>query len=360
MIHGRHVAAALVGTWRTALAPSRREAEAIARVAPQLVETGAAGLAWRRLAASTLRVSQAWRLLRLHALEIHDLWPARLRQVERTLVILQAAGIEPILVKGWSAARLYAEPMDRPLGDIDLCVGPADWQRAQDVLDRHPFEALNVDLHRGVADLDDRGWNEVWRRSRLLPLGESKIRVLGPEDHLRHLCLHFMRHGAWRPLWLCDVAAAMEASSADFDWDYFQHGQRWLTDWALCAISLAGALLEALPAGGQAGSFLPRHPAWLEDTVLSLWSAGGASDDAVHTPLALQLKSWSGLREAMRQHWPNPIRAAFKLRRSPFTRLPRRLLQAAAFGLRAVQVAADRLKRQPPDCLRAYDLHRAR
>jgi hypothetical protein len=48
-------------------------------------------------------------------------------------------------------------------------------------------------------------------------LNGAKIRILGAEDHLRLLCLHLLKHGAWRPLWLCDVAAALESRPSSFD-----------------------------------------------------------------------------------------------------------------------------------------------
>jgi hypothetical protein len=56
-----------------------------------------------------------------------------------------------------------------------------------------------VDLHVAVPDLPDRPWDEVFRRSRLAALGEVAVRVLGPEDQLRLLCLHLARHGIARP-----------------------------------------------------------------------------------------------------------------------------------------------------------------
>jgi hypothetical protein len=62
-------------------------------------------------------------------------------------------------------------------------------------------------------------WDELFARSQLVPLGDSQIRILGDEDHLRIICLHLLRSGAWRPLWLCDVAVALETLSPDFDWD---------------------------------------------------------------------------------------------------------------------------------------------
>ena len=46
------------------------------------------------------------------------------------------------------------------------------------------------------------------------------------EDQLRQLCLHLLRHGACRPLWLCDVAVMLESLPGDFDWDRCLGGDR--------------------------------------------------------------------------------------------------------------------------------------
>ena len=42
------------------------------------------------------------------------------------------------------------------------------------------------------------------------------VRVLSPEDDLRFLCLHLLRHGAVQPLWLCDICVLLEARANDF------------------------------------------------------------------------------------------------------------------------------------------------
>ena len=38
----------------------------------------------------------------------------------QVVALLNATGIKPVVVKGWSAAQPYAEPGLRPSGDIDL------------------------------------------------------------------------------------------------------------------------------------------------------------------------------------------------------------------------------------------------
>src|SRR5207302_3420550 len=131
----------------------------------------------------------------------------------------------PVVVKGGAVARLYGEPGLRPYGDLDLCVRPSDQAAARAALQAPDAPPVLVDLHsdysphqRGHSLMKDCRVEELYDRSQLVRLGEAEVRILGPEDHLRFLCLHMLGHGAWRPLWLCDIAVALEARPADFDW----------------------------------------------------------------------------------------------------------------------------------------------
>jgi hypothetical protein len=102
-------------------------------------------------------------------------------------------------------------------------------------------------------------------------VGGTIVRFPGPEDHLRLFCLHLLSHGAWRPLWLCDVAAAFEARPSGFDWDYFFSGGPLRSRWTLSALDLAEALL------GITLQDVPRHgvevrtPSWIRSAVLRQW-----------------------------------------------------------------------------------------
>src|SRR5208283_3582020 len=131
-----------------------------------------------------------------------------------------------------------------------------------------------VDLHRGTPDLPDRTWEQVHRHSRLMSLGREDVRILGAEDHLRLVCLHLVRHGAWRPLWLCDVAAALEARPMDFDWDYCLSGKRRLTRWVIAVLGLACRLLDARLDNPSLEARVHEVPSWLVDTVLCRWATG--------------------------------------------------------------------------------------
>jgi len=123
---GRLVAAVLTRSWRSHVeTPTGLTPASLERIAPILRGTGAAALAWRQIAVSpTLRATetahdlhQAARILALE--EVRNA-----RAVERVCSILNDAGIEPLLVKGWAVARYYPDAYLRPYGDIDLCAPP--------------------------------------------------------------------------------------------------------------------------------------------------------------------------------------------------------------------------------------------
>src|SRR5262245_37952561 len=118
------VAQLLAGGWRSSVPPLRATADELEQITPLLLKSGAAGMAWRKIRDSSLRVcfaaSQLQQAYRLYSLEA-ALHQRRLKQV---IPLLRSMGVEPVLVKGWTIARLYPEPGLRPYCDLDLCVLP--------------------------------------------------------------------------------------------------------------------------------------------------------------------------------------------------------------------------------------------
>src|SRR5206468_8619041 len=134
-----------------------------------------AAIVWWRLRADTaLRASAAplrdiYRMSVLHA-------ALQESRVARAFELLRAAGIEPILGKGWAIARSYPEPGLRPYGDVDLYVSREDVASARRVVATPRGEECVVDLHVGAAELDDRPWDALLARSELYPLSDVRIR----------------------------------------------------------------------------------------------------------------------------------------------------------------------------------------
>jgi hypothetical protein len=334
---GRLLAALLAGAWRPVPGIPSLSALQLEQVVPRLLQTGAASLAWWRVRRSHLRQSRpALELLqafRLHALHvgIHE------DELVTLVLFLRSLGVEPVLGKGWAVARLYPEPGLRPYGDIDLYLPPNHFAAAQAALARPEAPACCVDLHCGCPDLGDRSFDACYGRSRLVPLGGLQVRILGPEDQLRLSCLHLLRHGAWRPLWLCDCGLLLETRPADFDWDWCLRGDRRLAEGLLCALGLAnqllGARVEDTPAAGRASS-LPR---WLIPAVLRQW--GQPYVRYTDLPLAAYMRRPAALLPALGRRWPNPIEATLSMR-APFNELPRLPFQLADGVARTVSWVA--------------------
>ena len=277
-------------------------------------------MVWRRVREGALPLppGDAEALLRRsHEVAAHSaaLHAFRLSVVLRTL---RAAGVEPLVLKGQASARLYAEPALRPYGDLDLLVRAGDAARAAELLARAPLDEIAVDLHVSPADAGGRTVDELFARSRLVRLGAAgDVRVLGAEDHLRLTCLHLLRHGAWRPLWLCDVGAALEAPPAGgYDWDLVLRGGARPAEQVACAVGLATALLGArLPDDFPPRSAARGLPEWLPRAVLAQW--GRPYRRYRGEPLARELRRPRTLLAALRARWPNPVEATVSVE-APF------------------------------------------
>jgi putative nucleotidyltransferase-like protein len=342
---GDWIARVLAGAWRASFPPPGVPPHALDDITPLLLQMGGAALGWWRVRHSELSQSRAAFQLR-QAYRLHTLQAAlHERRIVRDIDRLQRAGVEPLLGKGWAVARLYPEPGLRPYGDIDLCVPPAQHAAARIALRGPGSPGSSVDLHSGLSRpragqafswLDDRSLDELYERSEPIPIGEVEVRVLGPEDHLRLLCLHMLSHGARRPLWLCDIGAALEARPADFDWDWFLNGDPRRTDWAIGALGLAhqvlGARLDDTPIAERA----QRLPRWLVPTVLRQWGRGYR----LHMPMARFLRHPTGLPSELRHHWPNGIEGTVGVR-GRFNEWPRLPFQLGAGALRTAQFLLD-------------------
>jgi len=320
------VAAVLKGSWRPQPSPPPDlDTEELARIEPLLLGSGAGALAWWRLRdtpggpqADVLH--DAYRLSCIRGAAHED-------DVGQAVSCLRHVGVEPILAKGWAIAQLYAQPGLRPTGDIDLHVPPTQYEHARRAIASDAAtRAMNVDVQAHFPDLRDRLWDDLYGRSRLVPLAATDVRVPSPEDHLRLLCRHFLRHGGWRPSWLCDIGAFLEALPPAFDWDLcLQGGHSRAVIWVLAlAGALLGANLDAAPAAVQNTEVAP----WFPEAVRCRWEIGTAPFFKLTTAEALRRPDWlvSGLRE----RWLDPVTATGELD-GPWNGLPRLPIQATAF-----------------------------
>ena len=338
------MAAAYTQAWRSAPPPLMLAASELQEIAPLLLQTGGAALIWRRLRSTHLAGHAAAQQLR-QAHRLH-LLQAGVRESEicKAITYLHSAGMEPLLGKGWAIARLYPERGLRPFGDIDLYVHPQSYARAVNAITTPGAPSVPIDLHNGIRPLADRRFEEIYDRSHQQMLGGLAIRVLSAEDHLRLLCLHMLGHGAWRPSWLCDIGAAVEARPDDFDWDYFLSGDRRRTRWAVSAIGLARYLLKAETTGLPASVRDTRLPEWLIPSLLQQWGKLQIPHGC-RTRMAAHLNAPRGLLKALRLRWPNPIEATVGTG-GPFNDWPRlpfqigeSLLRTAGFVIHQIKSA---------------------
>jgi hypothetical protein len=247
------------------------------------------------------------------------------------VVALRAAGVEALLGKGWAAARHYAQPALRPYGDLDLFVPPAERARGLLAL-KQLARPLPVDLHAGFAELRDRGGPELFARAVTALVHGVEVRLFGAEDQLRLLVLHLLRHGASRPLWLCDVGALVEAEGSRLDWDLVLRGPDRLARAVAGVVGLAVRLLGARASTPDVlrSAGLDSPPRWLESALLEQWGRGSGFRDA----LADQLFEPRQLVRSLFTRWPNALEATAGVG-APFDDSPRWPYQAAFAAVRA-------------------------
>jgi hypothetical protein len=347
---GKLVAATLHTSWHNPATRSLGLSPAeLDLVTSLLYESGAAGLGWWRIRDSDLRqtpsgemLHQAFRLLALQG-AIHE------NKIRKVFSVLRSVNVEPILIKGWAVARAYPQLALRPYGDIDLIVRRHDYQTASQAIERAARDCF-VDFHAGVPfELADRSIEDVFSRSQLVTCGEAQVRVLSPEDHFALLAIHLLKHGAWRPLWLCDLGVLLGSMPNDFNWDRCLGKDRQRTNWILAAAGLAQKLLGASIRDEQISEEAREVPGWLVHRVLKEWEtpfAKAQSPQRHHAPINSYLRRPRGLLKDLARRWPNPIIATISVN-GTFGSRRRLRYEVGNWALRAGRVFANTFRTSP-------------
>ncbi len=324
---GREIARLFAHTWRPAVD------EVAEPITPALVERvldlGGAALILRRLPRSNACEAERQTLERVARMEaLKD----RGSQMEllRLLSALSDTGIRCMTLKGWALASRYPERGLRPYADLDLCVAPGDRARASSLIASLEPERP-VDLHVGFARPPHlQPFSDLEARAVRRHLDGIPVLTMGQEDELRFLCIHFMLHGGWRPLWLCDIALLVEERPDDFDWELCLGTESRFRQWVLAVLGLCASLLGAETQGTPAEAYTA--PSWFEPAILRQWGTGPGASSLGPAKAKLARKGWSALPGLMRRHWRNPIQATAELQASLYG--PRLPLQIAATARR--------------------------
>jgi Uncharacterised nucleotidyltransferase len=320
----------LSGAWRETPPPLELSPTELEGIAPLLCGSGAAGLSWWRIRHSSLADTRAGQELRaaFRLLVLHDaMYEARLKAV---VTDLHAAGVEPILLKGWAIGRLYPASGLRPSGDIDLHVAPDLYAAAERVLDSSRGARYDVDLSHEESDLLHLPWHDLLAHSQQVEFGDTAVRVMGSEHHLALLCMHFLKHGGWRPLWLCDIALALESRSPSFDWELCLGSDARRADWIACTLGLAYVLLGAEVATTPVALRAQSLPRWLLPAVLRAWERPRLEQHAVPPLFTTALRHPRSLPRALQARWLNPLEATVRVG-GAFNDLPRLPYQLANY-----------------------------
>lgn len=362
------VAHVLEGAWRREPPSLNFSPLELVRTASLLVGSGAGALAWNRVSrVPRLRDKPEATILQenYRSLVVEEMkYAASLRFLVQ---LFAAAGLEPLFFKGSVAARHYSETHLRPPGDIDICAPPGRYDETRDLLRRYSILRLSspgtglsqetgqfavnfdpgariVDLHSSLDRFGLPSLEAVFARSEVIKLGETSIRVPAAEDHFRLVAIHLLSHGAWRPLWLCDIAAMLEDLPQDFNWGRCLGDEPRIARWISSVIELAHRLLGACADRVPPSSRIQRLPKWFTRTVLNEWQTPVAARYG-GTSLAFALAHPQRLVDPrklvveIKSRWPNGIQATFETggHLNDVTRLP---YQVLAFGQARIQGVA--------------------
>src|SRR5262245_4037247 len=166
---GNYVAEAVAGAWRVAPESLRLSLGELREIAPLLLRTGTAALAWRRIE-SSFDHPFTGSLLELRAAHRQALITAAVHEINTRDIFKRArvAGIEAILFKGRALARLYPDPGLRSFGDIDLWVRPEDLEKLYRALPSGKDYAYCVEPHVSFYSQYQRSFDEIMSASQLV------------------------------------------------------------------------------------------------------------------------------------------------------------------------------------------------
>ena len=246
------------------------------------------------------------------------------QRLEKVWRRFEEVGLTPILIKGWAVALKYPNPAERLYVDVDLVFEPQEFEKAEEFTARNTFD-LSIDLHRGSRHLDSLSFSQLYANSVVKPCGETPIRVLCEEDHLRILAVHWLNDGGGFRDRLWDIYHAVNNRRNDFDWDkclgvVSKKRRRWV----ICAIGLAHCYLDLRVNDLPFQDEFKNIPKWVFRAVEKEWA-----DEVRLMPLYYYLNDKKELWKQIKKRIPpNPIQATIEVN-GAFDRTPRIFYQIA-------------------------------
>ena len=249
-------------------------------------------------------------------------------EIKRIFHAFRARGIEPVLIKGWAAARNYPADHPRYFGDIDLAVSADHFDRCPTASELQTISTTGVDLHRELRHLDSVPWPELVARSQTIAVEGTPIRLLCPEDHLRVLCTHWLTDGGEYKDRLWDIYYAIENGPKAFDWqlclDSVSSTRR---NWVTTTIAIAGKYLNLDTSELPFGNEIAEVPDWVVRCLEREWSS-----ELRLRPLHSCINDPKMFMKQIRKRIPpNPIQATIETESSfdEKLRLPRQIQSVA-------------------------------
>jgi hypothetical protein len=222
-----------------------------------------------------------------------------LTEVETLALLLNQAGIEPVLLKGsaYLATGVYSDPADRWLQDIDFLVSPAQSRDAFEIVQaigyepyipnptalihhHHPVltrpHRVPVEIHHSLGESACRAIlteGEVVNSSAGFRLGRAEVRIPSAEHLMTHLILHSqLSHGSYGRIWpslrtMLDLVLLRRRFNVD--WDEIRQrfrgrGNTALLNLYLLQIEKTLGIPPPFPISGGGVRWLYRRAMWRE------------------------------------------------------------------------------------------------
>jgi Uncharacterised nucleotidyltransferase len=242
-----------------------------------------------------------WQLLYVKKLEV---------EIVEAFNLLRSGGVEPVLIKGWAAARNYPDPGSRFFTDVDLAVSEQDFAKAKQLLGSKAGERIGIDLHQELRHLDNKPWNKIFKDSQEVDLAGTRIRIPSDEDHLRILAVHWLTDGGANKARLWDIFYAVQNRPSGFDWDRCLNSVSEVRQqWIIATIGLAHKYLDLEIDDFPFADRAKELPTWLISALEKEWKSG-VPLKSLHTCLNDPKEFFAQVKKRLP---PNPIEATIEM-----------------------------------------------